>query len=250
MSFRKAMPRMPDGLRVTYRPDDQDYDSEQISIFLPGVVASENARMEQTSYEGLVSEEKIIKRGRFDLSQARVRGTFYSFDAPVESIVCRRGSLIEVEHDILSRLTSSAKIRRRIFDGSNITAVDMDSSVYIVNEQDMHGLANMRAAQNMHEVGMQASMFLRHSDGAMETYEIANETGWAKRVTFAVPVSDETWDGGPYDRNPIALIEPGVLAQFGHYEKGIRRLIVSNIEHGPDLTASLTCLDEAPELWS
>lgn len=110
--WKKAFARVPAGFRVNYRDEDVDYSSKQIVVYRKGAEGTD-ARTEQVSFDGFVSEAKIIKRASFDLAQAEHRATFYSWTSPAEAIVCRRGSLVAVVHDILTRHYGYALLLRR-----------------------------------------------------------------------------------------------------------------------------------------
>lgn len=437
--FTKAMPRLPDGLRVTFRTDDDNYGQEQISVFLPGVTASDTSRMEQVTYEGLVAETKIRRRARFDLLQGQYRTTFYEFEAPAEAIVCRRGSLIAVNHDTLIKQSGWARILEVIaastlnpsdknanitLSNSNLTAtkaaagwsnvrstnahasgkyyfeatmdaiasglnivgianttaalnnyigsdvngmgagstgavyrggsavasidvstagericiaVDLDADLFwarsengnwngsasadpatgtgglalpsgltsgnvyaavgasgagnaitvnfgetafaftapsgfedwasesdagdigtllldaevkVFNEDDMHDTADMHGVTDMHEVGLISGVAIRETDGAVSTHTLSNATGWTDRIKLATPVAVTTETGGPFDGGSVDSIAEGCLVAIGIAANEYNRMLVFEVLPGPDLTARIIAVDEAPEIWS
>ena len=100
-SWRRAMPRLPDGLRVNFRDADLDYEPRQITVLRPG--GSPRGVLQQVDIEGLVHEDDIRARALYDLGQPVYRGTYYTLNAPAEAIICRRGSLVAVQHDLIER---------------------------------------------------------------------------------------------------------------------------------------------------
>ncbi|MGF7005788.1 hypothetical protein [Aminobacter sp. BE322] len=249
-SWKKAFPRVPAGLRVNYRNEDLDYAPKQIMVYRSGAEGTD-ARTEQVTYDGFVDEGKIVRRARFDLAQAEHRATFYSFTAPVEAIVCRRGSLVAVSHDILSRHYGFGRIKSVMTDGGNVTGVVLDSAIDVKNAPDLLATADMLAVPDMLEVGLKTGIAIRRADGTTTIHALSNPAGETDTLTFVAPVPDETTEGGPFDGGPlISKISEGCLVVAGTLGHEFKRLIVTEIANGKDLTANLTLVDEAPQLWS
>ena len=108
-SWSKAFPRLPAGFRVNYRDDNYEYTGRQMMVYRRGVDETD-ARVEQITYDGLVRRADILRRAQYDLLQAELRSVIYTFTAPIESIVCRRGSLVAVNTDILQRYYGYARV--------------------------------------------------------------------------------------------------------------------------------------------
>jgi len=248
--FRKAFARKPDGFRVSYRDDNADYDVDQLTVYVPGFDGRPNARLEQVTYDGLVDPAKVGARASFDLDQVIHRSTFYSFEAPVEALVCRRGSLIEVHHDTISRRLCSARIRSTTLNGSSqITTITLDSWTELDPQLAMHDVADMLAIASMHDIGLKLAISIRLTDGAIETHQISSVSADGFTVTLATPIPSATTAGSIYDPSPPPEIAPGCLVAIGESARMGLRLIVSEISPGSNLTAAITAVDEAPQLW-
>lgn len=126
--WEKAFPRLPDGFRVTHGDRHSDYQDQQIVVMRPG---ASGANLENVTYSGIVTETQAVARANFDLAQALARGTYYYLDAPAEAIVCRRGDLVGVTHDVLSHHAGSARIKSKIVSGGMIIGLVLDSAVTI-----------------------------------------------------------------------------------------------------------------------
>lgn len=248
--FRKAFARVPDGFRVSYRDDNADYDVDQITVYVDGFDGRPNARLEQVTYDGLVDPAKVEARASFDLKQVVHRATFYSFEVPVEALVCRRGSLIEVHHDTLSRRLATGRIRSTTLNGSNeITSITLDTWTELAPQLAMHDVADMLAIASMHDIGLKLAVSIRLTDGAIETHQIASVSLDGFTLTLATPVPAATTPGSIYDASPPPEIAPGCLVAVGESVRLGVRLIVSELSPGQNLTASVTAVDEAPQLW-
>ena len=249
-SWKKAFPRVPAGLRVNYRNEDLDYAAKQIMVYRRGAEGTD-ARTEQVTYDGFVEEAKIIGRAQFDLAQAEHRSTFYSFSAPVEAIVCRRGSLVAVSHDILTRHYGFGRIKSVLTSGGNVTGIVLDSTIEVKNSPDLLATADMLAVPDMLEVGLKTGIAIRRANGTTTVHALSNAAGETDTLMFVTPVANDMTSGGPFDGGPLVPeITEGCLVVAGTLGREFKRLIVTEIANGNDLTANLTLVDEAPQLWS
>lgn len=236
-SWSRAFPDLPDGFRVNFRDASRDYEPRQLNVARPGHIGPLRVT-EQVTYEGLVSASDITIRARYDLQQPQFRGTFYNLDAPAESIVCRRGSLVGVIHDSLTKWMGEGRVVSADFNGAgSVTAITLDAEVPVVNELDMHGIANMHAVADMHAVGQRSGIVLRGPDGPQAARRLTNATGAAHRLELADPM-------------PAHLVGPDDLVGVGRFGSEMLRLIVLEIEPRENLEASLTLVNEGQELFA
>lgn len=249
LNWKKAFPRLPTGFRVNYKNNDAEQTDAQIVVYRAG--AEGNAtRLEQVTYDGIIRETKAIERAEFDLDQGRLRSTIYSMKTPIESIVCRRGSLVGVNHDILMTQYGSARIYSTTVESGDVTEILLDSQVQLYNETDMLSLADILGVGDMHTIGLKSGVTIRHTDGTLSTHELDCETGETDTLTLSTPVANDTVSAGPFDSGAVPLIDYECLVVVGTIGKEYKRLIVTEIAPQDDLVATLTLVDEAPELWS
>ena len=230
--WTKAFNRVPEGFRVNFRDALQDYEQRQITVFRPGV-SSDTGRLEQVTYEGLVSEAEVRAKALYDQAQSEGRNTFYSLDAPAEAIICRRGSLVGVQHDSLSEWSGSGRIIDvMINSGGLVTAIRLDVAVKLANEADMHATTNMHTIADLHNVGRRSGVAIRRA-GSRTIHAVSNASGGSDLLTFASPIA-------------ATGLSEGVLCATGPLGTEVLRLIVFAIAPKEDLTATLTLVDEAP----
>ena len=231
--WTKAFPRLPEGFRVNFRDATRDYESTQITVFRPGV-SNDTGRLEQVTLEGLVTEAEARARANYDLAQLDLRGVFYTFKAPAEAIVCRRGDLVGVQHDSLDRDSGTGRVIDITFDGAgDITGIVLDSTVPLRNNYDMLASPDLLAEPDLLALGAKTGARIRRSDGTSTVHELTGTTGETDSLTFASPI----------DPTGIAI---GALVATGPLAREVKRLIVFAIEPEEDLTATITCVDEAP----
>ncbi len=229
--WTKAFARPPEGFRVNFRDAARDYEARQITVFRPGV-SSDTGRLEQVTYEGLVTEAEVRAKALYDQSQTDLRDVFYTLDAPAEAIVCRRGSLVGVQHDSLDEQSGSALVIDITHGGAgNITSLRLDGMVPVQNEPDFLAVPDLLAVPDMLAIGARTGCVIRRAT-SRTTHAVSNATGMTDTLTFSPAISP---DG----------VDIGTLVATGPLTRETLRLIVFAIEPREDLTATLTLVDEA-----
>lgn len=231
--WTKAFARLPEGFRVNFRDASRDYESHQITVFRPGV-SSDTGRLEQVTYEGLVTEAEVAARAIYDLAQLEQRGAFYTLEAPAEAIICRRGDLVGVQHDALEQFSGAARVIDITFDGSgNITALKLDGAVPVRNSAtDVLGSPDILAETDVLALWQKTGAMIRRA-ASITVHTLAGTTAETDTLTFAAPI-------------PATGISIGTLVSVGPLASEVRRLVVKDIEPGEDLTATIVMVDEAP----
>jgi len=248
--WKKAFPRLPSGLRCNYKDDQYDYAGKQIIVYANGADESDG-RTEQITYTGLTKIQDIITRAQFDLLQAQLRATTYSLNVPVESIVCRRGSLVGLNHDVLDIHTGSARIDTVLVDGSNnVVGITLDATVDIQNNVAFKDVTDVLNLTNILDAGSVSAVAIRRTNGLVTVHALSNPTGETDNLTFATPVTNPAGPQSIYDKGSVLQIATGCLVVIGILGRQYKRMIVSDVAPGQDLSATLTLVDEAPGLWS
>jgi len=230
--WTKAFARMPDGFRVNYRDATRDYDNHQITVFRHGI-SSDSGRLEQVTLEGLATEAEVRARAAYDLLQLDLRSVFYTLDAPAEAIICRRGDLVGVQHDALELHSGAARVIDITFDGSgDITAVRLDGAVPVrTAATDVLGSPDILAEPDILALGQKTGAMIRRA-ASITVHELTGATGDTDLLIFAAPIA------------PTG-IGIGTLVSVGPLASEVKRLIIKDIEPGPDLTATIVMVDEA-----
>ena len=235
-SWSKAFPRLPDGLRVTFREALTDYQERQIVVARRGFVG-DPVLLEQVSYEGPVTEAEARARAIYDLDQGMYRNTFYSLDAPAEAVVCRMGDLVGIQHDLLTEQQGAGRIIAIQTSGGSIVSLDLDCKVPIQNEVDLLSVADILAVPDVLAIGAKTALIIRGESGPSNALALTNATGETDHLVLATPLA------------PSAAYV-GALAVVGPVSTTVLRTVVLNIEPKEDLSATLTFVDEAPKIWA
>lgn len=250
LSWRKAFVRLPAGFRVNFRDSSEEYGSDQIIIYRAASEGS-GARLEQVTFDGIVSRRDVEFRARFDLLQAQKRATFYTFNAPAESIVCRRGSLIGMNSDILTRQYGYARVADTIVDEGYVQGVVLDAPVEVQNTPDVLNTADLLEVEDVLDLGLRSGLAIRKTSGQTSVHLVSSntETEFTDTIMFDTPVYNAARAGSPFDPPTISEISPGCLSVIGLTGKEYRRMIVSEVVPTPNLEAQLVCVDEASDLF-
>lgn len=233
--WTRAFARVPDGFRVNFRDESRDFESRQITSYRAGA-SDESGYLEQVTYEGLVTEAEVRARAEYDQAQPQARGTFYALDAPAEAIVCRRGDLVGVVHDMLTSQTGAGRVIGIEEADGAVTAIILDEAVPVASVEDVHAVTDWHGVRDVHALGRSTGAAIRRQGGTVTVHPLAPLTGDTDRLEFATPISG-------------AGIAGGVLATVGLVAEEFARMIVFAISPKPNLEASLTLVDEAPEIW-
>lgn len=234
-SLSRGLERRPDGFRVEFDDASADYKPTQIMVYRPGVTASR--LVEQVRMEGLVTEARARARAEFDLAQTEARATTYRFEASVNALRCRRGSLIGVQHPILMRRTASARVRAVLRGADGLVArIQLDSQVQVVGDGgDLRGVADLREIADLRDLGGATGIAVVGPDGETRVYALADPSGVTDLVTLSTPA-------------PAEEIAEGCLVAIGPLGEEYLRLIVTSIRWRRQLVAAIEAVDEAPEL--
>jgi len=238
--FQKAFADPPHALRAKFRNRDLDYADDEILVPAPGRTLETATKFEEMVYSGLVDGEAVEARALFDQSQVIARSTFYYGEADAEAIVCTRGSLVAVQHDILSRQAGFARIKEVIRDD-----VDPDLVLGLVLDAKVPAksgefFANPEFfAEPEFFSDQQFGIAVRLHGGGVATKPVVAGAQETDEIEFATPYDDP--DG---EMIPTQLIATGPLGSE------FLRLKVQDVTPRKNLTYGLTMVDEAPELFA
>lgn len=212
---QKAFPDLPHGFRVKFINRNNDWQADERIVYDDGYTAANATKFEGLDLVGITDPAQAWKDGRYHIATARLRPETFSFNTDIEHIVCTRGDLIRLTHDVLLVGLGSARIKTVQDDGDTVTGITIDDTFTM-------------------EADKGYAVRIRKANGTSLVCPLTTVAGETKTLTFA---------------NSLTFAEaPGVgdLVLFGETGEESIECIVKSIEPQSDLTARITCVDAAP----
>ncbi|MEO0720855.1 MAG: hypothetical protein AAFY43_01765, partial [Pseudomonadota bacterium] len=234
LSFSKQFSDVPDGIIATFRDKDRDYIERQI-VEPPNAIGG---LLEQRSYFGEVTEAEVRRRVRFELASIKGQSTIYSVTAPPEAIAMKRGDLVGLTHDTLFRQAGAARVASWTTNGSGeLTSLTLDDNVTIANEPDVLNVVDMLTVENVLDLGARYFVTIRARNGSPEFHELSNPSESTNVLTLLTPAVS-------------TAVHQDALIAVGPLGSETVRVILTSVEPQDELTARLTLVDEAPQIWA
>jgi hypothetical protein len=202
---------MPHGFRVSFINKDNNYLSDERTVYADGYSESNATEFEGLSFAGVTDPNLIWKHGRYHLAQLLLQREAYQLVTDFENLVCTRGDRVRVNHDVTLWGIGAGRVKAVTASPDSVTIDDTFAM----------------------ESGKTYSMRFRLSDGSSLERTIIGIDG--EHQTFALEGSD-------------ALPVIGDLAMFGEVNAETVVLRVKSIQPRADLTALLELVDDAPEI--
>ncbi|MFH1158912.1 MAG: host specificity factor TipJ family phage tail protein [Pseudomonadota bacterium] len=212
---QKTFPDLPHAFRVRFINRDNNWQSDERIVYDDGYTAANATKFEGLELAGVTDTNQAWKDGRYHIATARLRPENYSFSTDIEHIVCTRGDLVRVTHDVLLVGLGSARIKSVADNGTNVTGITVDDTFFM-------------------ETGKNYSVRIRKADGTSLIKNVTTLAGETKTLSFLTPF--------------VLADAPGIgdLVLFGEAGQESIECIVKSIEPQSDLTARVTCVDAAP----
>lgn len=205
----KALPKRPDGLRVTYYDQDRDYQESEIIIYEIGKNAGNASLFESITLPGVTKKSLVIDHARWHLAQMKLRPEVYSLNCDIEYLVCNRGDRVKVMHDVPMWGLASGRVKNR----TSSTVLELDEAVPLKS-------------------GVDYTIRFRSKTGGSATRTVVTvlEDGYYDSITLTSAI-------------PAADADVGDLFLFGILEQESQDLLVLSIEPSSNNTAKITLVD-------
>lgn len=240
-NFSRGFPQMPTSLRVKFDNIDNDYLEDEIIVDDPDVSVDQQQRIEQVRYEGVVEEDDARSFALKHLKEGNLRFVFYSGEVPIESIVAEKGDLVGVQHDVITASAGFARVLEVLYSSpaTNVIGLRLDGTIPIVTQDMWSDPDAMWSDYSDQWIPARAGIAIRLKD----------QTSIVKEITAAAEESDEV-----SFVTPFAVPAGGALAEdcwvsSGLYGQEYSRMLVLDVQPSTSLTANVTFVPEAPELW-
>lgn len=222
-SGSKAFPDYPHALKLNFINRDLDYQEDQVIVYDDGynkdgsggkLVAT---MFQEVDTRGVVNASHIWKEGRYKIAAAHLRPETHELVSPAEYLTCTIGDRVKLSHDVILVGLAWPRIVSVNVDSGNIVAIRIDEEVLI-------------------EAGKTYAIEIRTRNG-IKTAIVTSLPGFTQDLVLSVPLAESD------------DIRTGDLSVFG--EAGLVSIdaIVMDISPQDDLSARITMVDYAPEIF-
>ena len=214
-------PDIPESMALQIVDKDIGYAENEIVIYnTPSGNKSENTGTTSQDVQlwGVTDSEQARKIGMYKYAVSRCRPIVHQFSCDFEYMMCSKGDWIQYAGDMALAGITQGRITRVILDGSGqAVAVETDEEI------DATGSVSY-------------GIRIRLSDGSVVIADVENATHVGKQIVFSSPLSEN-------------IPSEGDLFLFGYRGHEAIDLIVTDIQCGENLSADITCVEYAPEIF-
>jgi len=209
----------PHAIRCQFINENLEYKQDERIVYDDGYNEGNATRFEKVSLLGVTDPDQVWKMGRYLLAVGRLRPEMYSLNVDMEHLVCTRGDLVRVMHDVPLLGIKPARIKALNMSGPDVASVVIDETCTM-------------------ELGKSYAVRYRRSDGLVVYKTITTVEGNQTTLTFTTAVP------------PAEAPAVGDLLAFGEAGLETRDMIVITIEMQKDLAAKLYLMDYSPAIFT
>lgn len=215
-SVTRSYPTMPHAFRVRFINADNDYTDDERIVYDDGYDASNATLYETIEFPGVTDPDLIWRLGRFHIAQARLRPEETTINTGWEHLVCTHGDRVGVTHDVLEIGLASGRLKSI---SGQVVAIDETVTI---------------------ESGKTYGIRFRLPDPSIPYLYLAVDVG----ATGLGETTQLTLTGDLSALNGA----DGALFVFGETGSEYAVYRVKGISNQKDLNATLTLVDDAPEI--
>lgn len=210
----KVLPRLPHAFRVAFANRDKAYQPDETIVYNYGYTSANASIFEELSVPGVTNVEQAQFMARWHLAQLKLRPERYTLNTDFEYLVCNRGDVVRVSHDVPRWGTGSGRIK-----SIQQNTLVLTEPVYLVS-------------------GTPYQIRIRFNTGDSAVYAILSvgTSGYYDTVTVSTSLS--------------SAISADNLFMLGEVNKETQELVVLAVEATSNTSARLTLMDYSPEIYS
>lgn len=118
-SYSRSFADLPHALRVSFTNPEASYQQDVRLVYADGYTEATATRFEELDLRMVINPDATWRLGRYHLSVAKHRPNQYTWQADIEHMVCERGDLVHVAHDITGWGVAWGRIKA--ISGSTVT---------------------------------------------------------------------------------------------------------------------------------
>jgi hypothetical protein len=121
----KPLVKIPDAFKVVYINENANYVQDEFYVYNVGQTETTANVFEELQLPGVTNSEAAFKHARWHLAQLLLRPETYTLNVDMEYLVCNRGDLVRVQHDVPMWGVGTARINTYV----NSTTLILDNDI-------------------------------------------------------------------------------------------------------------------------
>ena len=214
----KVLPRIPDAFRITIADEEKGYQANEYRVYNLGKNESTAELFEEISLPGVTNFAQAKHIAQWHMAQLALRPETYTLNVDFEYLVCNRGDVVRVTHDVPLWGNGSGRIKNCVIGSPTITLTE---DIYL-------------------EQGKVYNIRVRSNTGASVLKPIVSPTTTGFYSTVALTTNLTSNDNINIDD----------LFMLGEVTKESQELVVLSIEPSSNVSARLTLADYSPEIYT
>jgi hypothetical protein len=212
----KTFPNIPHALKMRFINPDAEWQQDEVIVYNDGYDESSAEEFETIDLIGVTDRDQAWRMGRYYFACSKLRPEIYQISTDFEHLICQRGDLVLLTHDVPSFGLGFGRIKSVDSLDGWIESLTLDSAVTM-------------------ESGKSYAIRIRQSDGDSQIITLVTDPGEKTVISPDVPFASSG-------------ISAGDLFLFGEVGSESIECIVKAIEPQSDLSARIQLLDAAPNV--
>jgi sulfur carrier protein ThiS len=223
----KNLPILPHAFRVSIPDESLAYQPNELIIYNYGYAATavggkKAAELfEQLTLPGVTNADQATRLARWHFAQIKLRPETYSLNVDFEQLVCTRGDLVKITHDVPRWGTGTGRIK-----SVSGTALTLTEEVYL---QVGKTYTILIRTNNLNSTG---------GGSVTRTLSTITSSGYTNTITLTSTVV-----GGD-------TVEVDNLFMIGEINKTTQECIVIAVEPSTNYSAKITLADYSPQIYT
>lgn len=220
----KLLPKIPDGFRVSFSNEAKAFQVDEAIIYNYGKNPTNAKVFESISLPGITNKAQVDFFAKWHLAQLKLRPEVYTLNTDFEYLVCSRGDLVKVTHDVPRWGTSSGRISNIV----STTVLKLSENVYL-------------------EAGKTYTILIRTNNVDSTTKVLQSVTRTLTTITASANYTQITLTSAILTTDNV---EADNLYMLGEVGKETQQLVVVSIEPMSNMSAKLTLVDYSPSIYT
>lgn len=215
----KEFKKLPHALRVKFVDSQVDWQVKDVPVYLNGYNFGNSTNFEDVETFGLIAPEQAYLFGKYMIAQGEFRQESFKLSVDIENLICTRGDIVSVQHDVGMVGGVSARVKSIAGD---IVEIDESISLDIASKSYALYVRRQDGTQSMLTIDSQLSDKYLEISGVSGMAEgdliVVGETGTVIdkfRISSVRPMSDMTAELTmiPY-REDFYDFESGISSEY------------------------------------